>query len=371
MTSTQIRPEELAPVVRATEFRRPAARLAVTSPRPEPVEAGRPAVVGGDTERHGSVVYRYALDMGELGCPRAAALSLGLTEQAVADAVATLLQGRLLRCEPGTRALVPVDPEVAAALLVTPMEQEINARQERIAQIRRQASGFREAYAHRPHTEHDGGGTEQIAGPVELHGHLRLAADGCQDELLVLLSGQYNDEVLDVVPHLCAQLAERGVAVRIVCEHRSRADLRLRAGIRQLCAAGAHVRTMTHVPRSGLVFDRSLALLLGDAEDSEVRASRLGSQELVGFLLGMFEHLWDSATPLECLDSGYSEVAGDLRQTIAGLMAKGFTDEVLARKLGMSVRTCRRHIASMMRELDAVSRFQAGVQAAQRSLVPA
>jgi DNA-binding NarL/FixJ family response regulator len=52
-------------------------------------------------------------------------------------------------------------------------------------------------------------------------------------------------------------------------------------------------------------------------------------------------------------------------------MAKGYTDEVLARKLGMSVRTCRRHIASLMRRLDAVSRFQAGVRAGRRQLVEA
>jgi DNA-binding NarL/FixJ family response regulator len=35
----------------------------------------------------------------------------------------------------------------------------------------------------------------------------------------------------------------------------------------------------------------------------------------------------------------------------------------------MSLRTCRRHIAALMRDLDAVSRFQAGVRAGQASLV--
>jgi DNA-binding NarL/FixJ family response regulator len=62
-------------------------------------------------------------------------------------------------------------------------------------------------------------------------------------------------------------------------------------------------------------------------------------------------------------------VAGDLQQTIAAMMARGFTDEVLARKLGMSLRTCRRHIAALMQDLDAVSRFQAGVRASRASLV--
>ena len=59
-------------------------------------------------------------------------------------------------------------------------------------------------------------------------------------------------------------------------------------------------------------------------------------------------------------------VGQDLQQAIARLMAQGLTDEVVARRLGMSVRTCRRHIAAMLQNLDAVSRFQAGVQAASR-----
>lgn len=323
---------------------------------------------GPDADRNSSLVYGYAVDIGELGCITIAAATLGLTEDAVRDAVTALVLSRLLRHDPDSDRVLPVDPEVAAALLVTPMEREIHQRQERIAQIRQRASGFREDYARRSRSGQDGGDVDQIEGTVELQGHLRLASQACRTELMVLLSGRPEDGALDDVPQLCAQLAQRGVFVRIVCQHRSRADLRLRAGIRQLFEAGAEVRTVMHIPRTALVFDRSLAVLLGD-DGAPVRASRIGSDDVVGFLLDTFGHLWDIATPLECMDSGYSEVAGDLQQTIAGLMAKGYTDEVLARKLGMSVRTCRRHIAAMMRELDSVSRFQAGVQAAQRSLV--
>ena len=58
-----------------------------------------------------------------------------------------------------------------------------------------------------------------------------------------------------------------------------------------------------------------------------------------------------------------------LHQDIAKLMAQGFTDEAVARKLGMSVRTCRRHIAALMGSIDAVSRFQAGVRAANTTLI--
>ncbi|MEU9130595.1 helix-turn-helix transcriptional regulator, partial [Kitasatospora sp. NPDC048540] len=46
--------------------------------------------------------------------------------------------------------------------------------------------------------------------------------------------------------------------------------------------------------------------------------------------------------------------------TIMELLAAGLKDESIARRLGMSLRTTRRHIADIMEELDAASRFQAG-----------
>jgi DNA-binding NarL/FixJ family response regulator len=44
----------------------------------------------------------------------------------------------------------------------------------------------------------------------------------------------------------------------------------------------------------------------------------------------------------------------------------GATDEVIARKLGIGLRTVRRRIASLMTELGVDTRFQAGVEAVRR-----
>lgn len=41
-------------------------------------------------------------------------------------------------------------------------------------------------------------------------------------------------------------------------------------------------------------------------------------------------------------------------------------DEMIARRLGMSLRTCRKHIAESMETLGASSRFQAGYLARAR-----
>jgi DNA-binding CsgD family transcriptional regulator len=318
---------------------------------------------------HVTSVYRYAARMGGIDAIETVAAELGLAIDEVTAAVEALLSSRLLREEhDGGRLLVPVDPEVAAALLVSPMEREIYLRREQIARIRERIEVFRQDYARTGRPASELASVEHVAGSMEVRGYLKVASDACRDEVMVLQSGRQDAEEFDDFLRLCSSLLDRGIAVRVICQHRSRADLTTRMKIKTLADAGALVRTVSHIPRAAVVFDRKLAVLLGSS-DGEATASRVRNESVVEFLLDVFNHLWDAATPLERFESGYAEVADDLQQTIAGLMAKGFTDEVLARKLGMSVRTCRRHIAAMMRDLDAVSRFQAGVQAARRSLV--
>lgn len=318
---------------------------------------------------HLASVYRYAARTAGVGAFDVVAADLGLEIHEVAAAVEHLVGSHLLREEAGfERLLVAVDPEVAAVLLVSPMEREIYQRRERIAQIRERTEMFRQDYARTGNLSTELASVDHVTGTMEVRGYLKIASDACRDEVMVLQSSQQDVEEFDDFLRVCTDLLARGIAVRIICQHRNRADLTTRMKIKNVTDAGAMVRTVSHIPRAAVVFDRSLAVLLG-CEAGETTASRVRNDDVVQFLLDVFNHLWDAATPVDSFESGYAEVADDLRQTIAGLMAKGFTDEVLARKLGMSVRTCRRHIAALMHDVGAVSRFQAGVQSVRRSLV--
>ena len=49
---------------------------------------------------------------------------------------------------------------------------------------------------------------------------------------------------------------------------------------------------------------------------------------------------------------------------IVGLLGHGHTDDVVARRLGLSKRTYRRRLERVMEKLGATSRFEAGVRAA-------
>jgi DNA-binding CsgD family transcriptional regulator len=320
-------------------------------------------------DEHVSAVYRYAVANGITDLPALAA-ELNLPIDQVDQAVDELVRHRLLRKDHVTPSrLLAVDPEIATMAVVSPMEREIYQRRELIAQVRQRTEMFRTDYA-RAGQPAAASAVARVTGAPEVRGYLKVTSDGCQREVMMLQAGKQDTEEFDDFLQVCLQLLERGVAVRIVCQHRSRADLTTRMKIKRVADAGAQVRTASHIPRTAVVFDRSTAVLLG-AEHGEVTAARVCDENMVEFLVDVFDHLWDGASAVDTHDAGYAEVADDLQQTIAGLMAKGYTDEVLARKLGMSVRTCRRHIAALMRELDAVSRFQAGVRAGRRQLADA
>lgn len=309
---------------------------------------------------HVTDVYRYAARKGAIEAIEVAAADLGIGAAEVREAVRHLVESRLLRLDHGLgERYVPVDPELAAASLVSTVEREIYRRRELIDQIRARIGLFGGG-------EGDGSDrttVEYLAGTMEVRGFLKTASDACRDEVLVLQAGGVVEDLSETYIALVA----RGVTVRVICQHRNRADVPTRMRMKRLADAGAAVYTVSHVPRSAIVFDRSLVVLFG-VDDAEANVARVHNQGIAQFFLDLFNHLWEMATPLEGIDFGYAGVADDLQQSIAALMAKGYTDEVVARKLGMSVRSCRRHIATMMRDLDATSRFQAGVQAARTFL---
>ncbi|WP_424529440.1 hypothetical protein ACOZ38_07850 [Sphaerisporangium viridialbum] len=317
--------------------------------------------VGADHVRD---VYRYAARKGSIEALEVAAADLGIGIHEMQEAVDHLVASRLLRTEDNAvgRRYVPVDPEVATASLVSSVEREMYQRRELIDQIRERIDVFRQDDAGTGGQSSGSTSIEYLVGTMEVRGFLKMAGDACRDEVLILQSSKSDSEELSLA---YLPLLGRGITVRIICQHRDRADLSTRMKIKKLTDAGAAVCTTSHIPRSAVVFDRSLVVLFG-LSDGETNVARVHNHGVAQFFLDLFDHLWDGATPLEGVESGYANVADDLLQAIAGLMAKGYTDEIVARKLGMSVRSCRRHIATLMRDLDATSRFQAGVQAARR-----
>jgi DNA-binding CsgD family transcriptional regulator len=321
-----------------------------------------PTVDGVPDDREAEL-YRYAVCRGEIVSPERAAADLALPTGEVFAAVTRLVELHLLRTDGPTGRYLPMDPEVAATLLISPVERAMYQRRELADRLRDRIDAIT-----RPAVEvsEPVGAIDSLEGVAEIRGLFKLAAEVCRDEMVVLRPGHDDDELLDELLAPCYSVLERSVSVRVVCPHRSRAGFASRAKAKRLIADGAEIRTLSQVPQAAVVFDRSLAVMFSFDEEGYPTARRVRDRNVVRFLLDMFGQLWDSATPFAAEDTGYADAIDDLQQSVARLMAQGLTDEVVARRLGMSVRTCRRHIAALLQNLDAVSRFQAGVLAASK-----
>jgi DNA-binding CsgD family transcriptional regulator len=134
--------------------------------------------------------------------------------------------------------------------------------------------------------------------------------------------------------------------------------------------AGGEVRTVDQLPERMFIFDREMAFIPKRTRPDRVPGALIVRDAvIVSFLCTLFEQFWIGAMPFVPEGPGYHDASSDLRRSIVSLLAQGLKDEAVAKRLGMSVRTCRRHIASLMQELGAESRFEAGVKAAQLGLL--
>jgi DNA-binding NarL/FixJ family response regulator len=154
----------------------------------------------------------------------------------------------------------------------------------------------------------------------------------------------------------------RGVRYRILLTEAVRADPAAVLRLGRLAAAGAELRTVDQVPTDVTVIDRAVALLVHDRAGGDV--AMVGLPGVVDTVVALFDRLWAAGRPLT--DAG--ELCGRERELLA-LMSAGYTDESAAARLGVSVRTVRRMMSTIMTRLGARSRFQAGIRAADRGML--
>lgn len=310
-------------------------------------------------------LYRYAVRQGTLESLATVAIVLGESTSDILGAADQLLELHLLRIDSTTPdRLLPITPGLAATALLSPIDRSIYQRQDLADRLREQIADITSAVFT---NEEQFVAIDGLVGVAEIRGLFKLASQSCRRELLILRPSLHDEDLLDELFEPCYGVLDRDVVLRVICQHQSRAGFGSRARVERLADGGAQIRTRSHLPRAAVIFDDSLAVLLDLPESGDQpTARRLRDRNVVRFLIELVNQIWDDATPFTTDEPGYADAADDLQRTIARLMARGFTDEVVARYLGMSVRTCRRHIAALLHNLGSVSRFQAGVRAATR-----
>ncbi|MFI5528771.1 hypothetical protein ACIA8O_09470 [Kitasatospora sp. NPDC051853] len=302
-------------------------------------------------------LYRQALEHGRLPS--------GHRTPAEQAAVDELVTARLLRIEPLTGATVPCTPETAAAHLLGPIDAVIRRHQREAREAEEQLAVFRAAYQEQRrrggHGRHEQ--LEQLRSLDVIRATLGDLTDGAEREIRTAHPVLPPPEALDEgLERTTASLA-RGLRLRTVYPHSVLTRPYMRRHLEKLVQAGAEFRTVSRVASRLILFDRSVAVLPTTGDEPSALVVR--EESLLGYLHAGWETVWEGALPFELTPdrSSYEEADQEVKRAIVRLLDQGLKDDVVARKLGISVRVCRRHIAEILQEFGAASRFQAGSRA--------
>ncbi|KJK45327.1 LuxR C-terminal-related transcriptional regulator [Streptomyces sp. NRRL F-4428] len=315
-------------------------------------------------------VYRAKLDHPQDGVAELAA-RLDMDRTDVRDALVRLSEMALVRMSGDDRSQVRlVDPRLGMEILLARQQAELIAQQQAIEATRAAAAELIAAYADVtvPHAQ---------AGLRYLHG-----VDVIRDQI-ELLSGEVREEFLTFAPGgpqapenmrasrpLNQSLLERGVRMRTIYLDSIRRDQPTVEHAEWLESMGAQVRTVPTLPNRVIVFDRRAALIAADAGNTGAGAALVTSPGMITLLCSLFEHVWQSAEPLGAAARSESGSLTRQQLVVLRMMADGRTDEAIANSLGVSTRTVRRTATGLLSELNARSRFQAGVRAVQLGHLP-
>ncbi|MFL6055073.1 MAG: DNA-binding response regulator [Actinoallomurus sp.] len=163
-----------------------------------------------------------------------------------------------------------------------------------------------------------------------------------------------------------------GPVVRKLYTPAALTDEEQRSHLLKLASLDAQVRICGTglLPHETIIIDRRVVILAGTSTRGDREFTVTTSQTLISGVYALFEATWEAATELtDYLNREPPEVDAEGRRILRAL-GDGLTDEVAARRLGLSLRTYRRRVAELMRLLGSESRFQAGVHAGELGLIP-
>ncbi len=294
--------------------------------------------------------------------PDSVAGALGLSAADARSAVSALERAQLLIGSDERGGLVAVDPGLSAAAATQELSQTIRAQQAQLDGINARIGALRSHF----HAGR-GRGTSDVEPITELEGvrsALNRASEACRQEMLTCQPG--GNRVPEALQESIARdtaLLERGVRMRTLYQHTARFNGPSQAYVAAVSALGAEYRTAHELFGRIIVFDRETAFI--PDRHGSWGAVVIREPSIVAYLCSIFEAAWSTAKPFgDAPADGLEAVSKELDRTILRLLAAGLKDEAIARRLGMSLRTLRRHIADIMAGLRADSRFQAGVRAA-------
>ncbi|WP_328304502.1 helix-turn-helix transcriptional regulator (plasmid) [Streptomyces sp. NBC_00435] len=187
-------------------------------------------------------------------------------------------------------------------------------------------------------------------------------------------SGVMRPETIETSRPADARILRRGIRMRSLFGAAALDDPATMAYLRELAGKGAEVRISRLDLERILIFDRAAALTPIDPSNSSRGALLTREPGLVTTLVSLFERMWAQAREIPApADEDGPAVSGErpteLERRILESLCTADKDENGARDVGISVRTYRKYVATLMHRLDASNRFHAALLARERGWI--
>ncbi|MER5357172.1 LuxR C-terminal-related transcriptional regulator [Streptomyces sp. NPDC002785] len=282
-----------------------------------------------------------------------------MDEEETAWVLAGLVDLRLLHPDADGGKLVAVAPDSAQLRLLGPLVREISVMQEQVDQIRASLGSLLPVYR-----DEAGSAAGQIEVVRDLDVVLPLIEEfSVRAETEVLTSqpgGGRPVEQLEDALVFAQELLGRSVLMRTLYQHTAQFDQGTVAYVEHVSKLGGEVRTTADGFTRMLVFDRRVAVLALKGHPQGAVVVR--NENVIDTLVDAFERTWNGARPfpLQYSKSQIVNISSEVKQAIMHLLVAGESDKKIAARVGLSLRTCQRHIADLMQEIGARNRMHAG-----------
>lgn len=317
--------------------------------------------LGGDAGTLYQAMIRYpSVGIVEFG------LSFGWPEERMRSALGELERLSLIRRTPERmNELALIDPEIALQDLISERERELFQHQQDIADMRATAASIVAEYDKADKAPNQLPFQQFLDHKAARHSADKLARSCTSEIISFVLNDSEAQENLLSGELLDQALTERGIRLRLIHLESITNDADAMAHARWLMKQGGEIRTIPSLPVCMTIYDRTVGLIAVDRDRSDAGVSLLKGQGVLSTLCAFFDHLWERATELGTLPHRDREGLTGQEREILRLLSEGNTDQAVARKLGISVRTTRRVLSKLSERLGARSRFQIAVRAAE------
>ncbi|MBT2508665.1 helix-turn-helix transcriptional regulator [Streptomyces sp. ISL-98] len=313
-------------------------------------------------------IYRSMLAYPDEGVS-ALALRHGIGESEARQSLNQLSALALIRpSESDGSGFHPVSPELAMESLLARQQARLAAEQSKVEASRAAAAQLIAEYSVlRPSGSH----TDQLVGVDAIRERLAQLGKAAESEVMTFApGGAHSPSDLAASRGPNTTLLDRGVRMRTIYLDSVRNDQPTVEHVTWLHSRGGEVRTTASLPTRLIIVDRKQALLPTQLVDARNGAVLVRSEGTIAALCALFESMWSAATPFGTKPKLDPRGLPGQEAEVLRLLAKGLTDEAIAKKLGVSPRTARRIAAELMERLAARSRFEAGVHAVQDGWLP-